>query len=174
MAYLRQSGLAQAMKESVAEGTPLLGICLGCQIILDHSEESDTEALGLIPGQVVSFNRVFAEQGITHEENDDGQSFRLKVPHMGWNKVQFNTDHPLGADIVARLKAKGLAEQSSYYFVHSYYPALSPQYSLATAQYGVAFSAGLFKDNVAAFQFHPEKSAEAGLTLLEAFVDWKP
>ena len=141
------TGLADAIRETADTGKLILGICIGCQLFLEKSEERDTRCLGLVPGQVRRFPK------------DMG----LKVPHMGWNVVEPVQVHPLFSAI---------PEGASFYFVHSYYPSVADkQYELATTEYGVGFSSGICKDNVMAVQFHPEKSSEIGLKLLKNFLD---
>jgi imidazole glycerol-phosphate synthase subunit HisH len=145
MNVLKSSGLGQAVKEFAASGKPLLGICLGAQIVFDSSEERDTDCLGIIPGKVKRF------------PSDMG----LKVPHMGWNTIE-HTEIDL---------FKGIKQNSSFYFVHSYYiEAYSKDNVAATCEYGLNFTAAAVKDNILACQFHPEKSGEAGLKILENFI----
>jgi len=137
-----------------AASKPFLGICLGMQALLTHSEEnSGIECLNIIPGQV----RHFAE------DLCDTQGRRLKIPHMGWNQVQQKT-HPLWANI---------PQNSRFYFVHSYF-ALPDELSAiaASSEYPDAFACALAKDNVFATQFHPEKSQMMGLQLLNNFLHW--
>lgn len=153
MNELRRLELDQMVIEA-AQNKPLLGICLGMQVLLDRSDENDgVDALGLIPGTVTRF-----------EDPAAGEGERLKVPHMGWNQVQQDRAHPLW---------QGVADQAWFYFVHSYYAKLEhAEHSLGSAEYGARFCAAVAKDNVAAFQFHPEKSHNAGMTLLSNFIDW--
>ena len=140
-----------------ARGKPFLGLCLGPQALLDFSEENGGIAgLGILPGRVVWFG----------ELRDPASSERLKVPHMGWNQVRQTQDHPLW---------RGIPQDSRFYFVHSYY--LQPADAALTVgqtHYGFAFSSAIARDNLFAVQFHPEKSAQAGLRLLANFVDWNP
>jgi glutamine amidotransferase len=144
-----ERGLDQALRETVRRGTPVLGICIGAQIILDRSEESDTACLGLLPGTTVRFRL-----------NDP----RLKVPHIGWNAVNVEKPHPVLA---------GLEPGDELYFVHSYYPAPSDGARVyATANYGGKFCCALGQDNLFATQFHPEKSGPIGLDLLSRFSRW--
>lgn len=142
MQYLRARRLDQLIR-SLQQ--PVLGICLGLQLMCQHSEEGDTECLGIFDVHV----RAFA-----HKQNG------LKVPHMGWNTIE-KLQSPL---------MLGLAERSYMYFVHSYYAELHAQYAIAYCEYGVPFSAALRKANFYAVQFHPEKSAAAGSRLLENFL----
>jgi glutamine amidotransferase len=149
MRSIRESGMEQALKAFLASGKPLLGICLGMQISLEHSEEQDTDTLGLIAGQVQRFRF------------DDPA---LKVPHMGWNQVRPQRAHPLLDEI----------EPGDYfYFVHGYYPAPArPEDVYAVAQYEQEFACALGRDNYFGTQFHPEKSGRVGLRLLAAFARW--
>ena len=154
MEALTRSGLDQVVREAAAS-RPLLGICLGMQALLDASEESGgTVCLGLVPGEV----RRFAEP-----LTDPASGARLKVPHMGWNQVHHN-DHPLW---------DGIAQDSRFYFVYSYYAA--PAHGsdrAASTHYGDSFCCALARENLFAVQFHPEKSQRAGLTLLRNFSRW--
>lgn len=153
MAELIASGLKEAVIDAAAS-KPFFGVCVGAQLLLDHSEEGDTAALGIYPGLVKRFP----------DGQLDAQGARLKVPHMGWNEVWQTVRHPLFA---------GVADGSRFYFVHSYYMApTDPALSLGYAEYPFAFSAILGRDNVFATQFHPEKSAAAGLKLLDNFIGW--
>ncbi|MBP75248.1 MAG: imidazole glycerol phosphate synthase subunit HisH [Pseudomonadales bacterium] len=140
----------QAAKEK-----PLLGICVGMQMLLEHSEENNgVDCLGLFPGKVRFFGNELKEA--------DGT--RLKVPHMGWNQVKQAIDHPLWHRI---------EQDARFYFVHSYYAAPDKSGQLAgRCQYGVDFAAALAQDNVFATQFHPEKSHTNGLQLLSNFLAW--
>jgi glutamine amidotransferase len=151
MAVLRERGLDSALKEAFARGTPTLGICIGCQIILTHSEEGDTPGLGLLPGECPRFRVLDAA---------------LKVPHMGWNVVTVTRPHP----VLAHLRPG-----DEFYFVHSYYPQpADPADVYATCDYGVTFPAAVGKDNLFAVQFHAEKSGPLGLQVLKNFAEWKP
>jgi glutamine amidotransferase len=150
----------QQMHEAVAWAArerPFLGICVGLQMLFERSEEGGAAGLGLFAGEVVRFPRdgAFAP----------GQA-HLKVPHMGWNRVENAREHPV-------LPAQGSGER--YYFVHSYYVvARDDSLVLARTDYGVVFTAAVARDNLVAVQFHPEKSGRAGLALLERFVRWAP
>lgn len=157
MRELADSGLKDAVLDAAAR-KPLLGVCVGMQMLLDHSEEQDTPGLGLIPGEV----RRFRLEG---RLQPDGS--RYKVPQMGWNRVQpVDAAHPLWA---------GVVPGSWFYFVHSFYadPAL-PAHTAATADYGTAFTCAVARDNIFATQFHPEKSAAQGLRVYRNFLDWRP
>ena len=151
MDVLKARGLDSALVDAVRSGTPTLGICIGCQIILSHSEEGDTPGLNLLPGICTRFRLADAA---------------LKIPHMGWNAVTVIRPHPL----LAHLR---LGDE--FYFVHSYYPQpADPAIIYATCEYGVTFPAAIGKDNLFAVQFHAEKSGPLGLQLLEKFAEWKP
>lgn len=148
MSVLRRTGLDRAIRAFVASGRKTLGICIGCQVVFERSEEGDTECLGILPGTVRAFPR----------------GAGLKVPHMGWNQVRFTVEHPV---------FRGLGQGSSFYFVHSYYPAPSdPGHVAALCDYGIAFPAAIAAGSYIAFQFHLEKSGPAGLALLSAFLRW--
>ncbi len=155
MAELQRLGLDKVVKEAV-RSKPFLGICMGLQVLLDASEENDgVQGLGIFPGRV----RRFPAQMREAQTGD-----MLKIPHMGWNQVHQTIAHPLW---------QGIAQDSRFYFVHSYYvdPTDSAQIA-ATAQYGVEFVCAMAHRNVFAAQFHPEKSHHAGLALLSNFVRW--
>jgi glutamine amidotransferase len=149
MEMLGRTGLADAIRAAYARGTPILGICLGAQIVLERSEEGDAVTLGLLAGMTVRFR-------LTDP--------RLKVPHMGWNDVRVTRAHPLLA---------GIEPGDEFYFVHSYYPQpANPECVYATADYDGPFCCALGLNNLFATQFHPEKSGRLGLALLERFVRW--
>jgi imidazole glycerol-phosphate synthase subunit HisH len=149
MDILNKSGLGEAIQSFYHAGKPILGICLGCQIIFTHSGEGDTPCLGLIPGKVVRFPSIPG----------------YKVPHMGWNQVSHKNRHPVFA---------GIQETSSFYFVHSYYPEPeNATYVAGETEYMIRFSSAVWKDNLIAVQFHPEKSGKKGLQLLSNFLKWK-
>ena len=140
-----------------ALGKPFLGLCLGPQALLDFSEENDgVDGLGVLPGRVVRFA----------DPRDPATGERLKVPHMGWNQVRQAGDHPLW---------RGIAQDSRFYFVHSYYlrPA-DATLVVGWTHYGFEFASAIARDNIFAVQFHPEKSAQAGLRLLANFANWNP
>ncbi len=155
MHHINGLGLGGILNE-VFEDRPFLGICLGLQALVDHSEEDGgTGCFGLIPGTVKRFASPLIEV-------DTGE--RLKVPHMGWNQVSHRHDHPLW---------QGIEDNSRFYFVHSYYVAVSrPEDSAGVTHYGVDFTAAAAHENVFAVQFHPEKSQHDGLQLLQNFVNW--
>lgn len=150
---LRQLGLDKVVHQ-VTQEKPLLGICVGMQMLLERSEENGgVEGLGLFPGTVEFF-------GNDLHEND----VRLKVPHMGWNQVKQSADHPLWHRI---------EQDARFYFVHSYYARPGKQTQMAgRCHYGVDFAAALAQDNIFATQFHPEKSHTNGLQLLQNFLAW--
>lgn len=144
MERLRAAHLDEAIRERVAEGVPLLGICLGLQLLFDESEElGHHEGLHLLPGRVRKFN------------------ISLKIPHIGWNEVRIQREHPL---------VQGIAPGQFGYFVHSFYvdPA-DPEVVLATSDYEIEFACICARDHVMGIQFHPEKSQELGLALLRNF-----
>ena len=144
---LRASGLADLLKELAAEGKPLLGICLGMQLLFEKSYEyGEHEGLGLIPGAVCPIRDVIPED--------------YKIPHIGWNALKFRQDSPLFAHI---------REGDCVYFVHSFYAAGCDDYVIATAEYGAELTAAVAKGNVYGCQFHPEKSGNVGLAILKAF-----
>ena len=143
---LRGSGLEPALREAVGRGVPLLGICVGMQMLTDGSEEGSLPGLNLVPARTVRF-----QPGTTD----------LKVPHMGWNEVYWNASDPL---------VEGLEQGARFYFVHSYYVACDdPAHQLGTAHYGHDFAAAIRRGHVYGVQFHPEKSHRFGLRLLGNF-----
>ena len=146
MEVLNRRGLGDAIRETAEKGKPLFGICLGSQIVLDGSEERDAECLGLIPGSARRFP----------------ETPGLKIPHMGWNSLRLERSHPVFA---------GLPDESSFYFVHSYYPAPADEGArIGSTEYAVRFCAAFARDNIVATQFHPEKSGKNGLLLLKNFL----
>jgi len=157
MAELDARGLRPAVLQAAQE-KPFLGICIGQQMLFEHSEEGDVPGLGIFPGQVKRFpddQRMVAADGS-----------RLKVPHMGWNEVRQAEAHPLW---------QGIADGARFYFVHSYFVVPEdPALVRATAEYGVPFTCAVGRDNIFAVQFHPEKSARDGLQLLKNFISWRP
>jgi glutamine amidotransferase len=154
-------GLLQAVLDAAAR-KPLMGVCVGMQMLLDHSEEQDTPGLGLIPGRVVRFR-------LEGRTQPDGS--RYKVPQMGWNRVhqpahQGDQPHPVWA---------GIPEDSYFYFVHSYHAIVDNlQHSVGETDYGTRFTCAVARDNIFATQFHPEKSAAHGLALYRNFLTWQP
>lgn len=151
MAYLKKTGLDKALTKAFKAGIPILGICLGTQIVLESSEEGNQECLGLIPGKTVRFRL---------------KDKRLKIPHMGWNEVKVIKPHPL---------LDGIRPGDEFYFVHSYYPQPKDKGNIyAVADYGGDFCCALGYKNLFAVQFHAEKSGRLGLKILERFTRWNP
>ncbi|UCH43125.1 MAG: imidazole glycerol phosphate synthase subunit HisH [Dehalococcoidales bacterium] len=149
MSYMIEKGLDSALAEAFACGVPILGICLGAQIILDSSEEGDQPCLGLVPGKTVRFQL---------------QNRSLKIPHMGWNEVKTVQSHPL---------LDGIKPGDEFYFVHSFYPQPVEEKNIyALSDYESSFCSALGFRNLFATQFHPEKSGRLGLQLLERFARW--
>lgn len=166
MRTLEQSGLLDAVLRA-ARNKPLLGVCVGEQMLFEHSEEGNTPGLGLLPGQVKRFQGPgFAAPLDGREDREPQARDALKVPHMGWNPVRQDLSHPLW---------DGIADQTAFYFVHSYYavPA-DPAFIAGSSEYGLRFTCAVARENLFAVQFHPEKSAAPGLRLYRNFVDWKP
>jgi glutamine amidotransferase len=156
MRELHDSGLKDAVLHAAAN-KPLMGVCVGMQMLLDHSEEQDTPGLGLIAGQVKRFR-------LEGQLQPDGS--RYKVPQMGWNRVFQTRPHPVWA---------GVPDGAWFYFVHSYYARPSePRHTAGETEYGVRFTCAVARDNIFATQFHPEKSADHGLALYRNFLHWKP
>jgi len=161
MRELHDSGMYGAVMHAAAH-KPLMGVCVGMQMLLDHSAELDTPCLGLIPGEVVKFE-------LAGKIQPDGS--RYKVPQMGWNQVWHSNlghprPHPVWGDV---------PDGSYFYFVHSYYARPSDaRHSVGETDYGQRFSAAIARDNIFATQFHPEKSADQGLSLYRNFLHWKP
>ncbi|HED18622.1 MAG TPA: imidazole glycerol phosphate synthase subunit HisH [Gammaproteobacteria bacterium] len=154
MQELTRTGLGQVVHQAVAADRPMLCICVGMQALFERSAENDgTACLDLIPGEVRRF-----PEGMSGAEGS-----KLKVPHMGWNQVH-QKPHPLW---------DGIAQDSRFYFVHSYYTAPAGQdLQVATTDYGLEFCCALARENLFAVQFHPEKSQRAGLALLRNFSRW--
>ncbi len=151
---LKSTKLDAALKNAFEAGKPVLGICLGTQVILESSQENNTECLGLVKGKVIRFP----------EDLKDAEGRRLKVPHMGWNRVSLKAPHPL---------FEGVDPDSEFYFVHSYYPAPeSMDRVLGETYYGLTFTSVITSGNLVAMQFHPEKSGRPGLRILENFCNW--
>jgi glutamine amidotransferase len=147
MNVLRERELDSMIVEFAATGKPVLGICIGCQVMLERSEERNTRCIGIVPGTVRRF------------QNRPG----MKVPHMGWNQVHYVEEEPLFQDI---------PQDASFYFVHSFFPEVSDSGDIiASTDYGVNFCSGYRRGNVVAVQFHPEKSGRHGLRLLKNFIE---
>lgn len=156
MRELHQSGMHPAVMHAAAH-KPLMGVCVGMQMLLDRSEEGPTDALGLIPGEVVRFR-------LDDQRQPDGS--RYKVPQIGWNRVRQSRPHPVWDRV---------ADGSWFYFVHSYYARPSDaRHTVGEADYGGSFTAAVARDNIFATQFHPEKSADSGLALYRNFLHWNP
>ena len=154
MAYLRQKKLDTWMREWIREKNPLMGICLGTQIIFDYSEENDTKCIGLVSGSTKRF---------PDNMTDAGRA--LKIPHMGWNSIDFRRGHPV---------FNNLPKEAEFYFVHSYYPAPADDAAiLGVTDYGITFCSVLAVNNLVAMQFHPEKSGRPGLQILQNFCNWR-
>jgi len=159
MRELRESGLLDAVLEGAAS-KPLMGVCIGMQMLFERSEEGPTDGLALIGGEVCKFR-------LDGRQQPDGS--RYKVPQMGWNRVHRSgtaAQHPLW---------QGVADGSWFYFVHSFYAAPADvRHSAGETEYGARFTSALARDNIFATQFHPEKSAAQGLALYRNFLHWKP
>lgn len=156
MRSLRESGVQDAVM-AAARSKPLFGVCVGEQMLFDRSEEGDTAGLGLLPGKVVRFS-------LDGKLQEDGS--RFKVPQMGWNRVHQKSAHPLW---------EGVDELAYFYFVHSYFAQPDEAaHTVGETTYGKPFACAVARDNIFATQFHPEKSAGAGLQLYRNFVHWKP
>lgn len=146
---LRSTGLDRVVQEEVGKGKPLMGICLGMQMLFDRSYEyGEYEGLGLIPGEIVPMEGRIPKD--------------LLIPHIGWNELMLKQPSPL---------MKNTANGDYVYFVHSYYAETPAEYVIATTDYGVEMTAAVQKDNVYGCQFHPEKSSEVGLSILKAFCE---
>jgi glutamine amidotransferase len=156
MKSLRESGVEEALLRA-ARTRPMMGVCVGEQMLFELSEEGDVPGLGLLPGKVVRFQ-------LDGKLQADGS--RFKVPQMGWNRVRQSRAHPLW---------NGVADNSYFYFVHSYFAVPEDaSHTIGEADYGAPYCCAVAKDNVVATQFHPEKSANAGLQLYKNFVHWNP
>ncbi len=153
MRELETRGMAEVVRE-VIQTKPFLGICMGMQVLMQHSEENGgIECLGMYEGSVRYFGNVHKEIGV-----------RLKIPQMGWNQVWQQTQHPLW---------QGIKDGARFYFVHSYYvEPVTPDLIAGSTEYGISYASAIARDNVFAIQAHPEKSADDGLKLLENFVNW--
>ncbi|MRW90322.1 imidazole glycerol phosphate synthase subunit HisH [Duganella sp. FT80W] len=156
MRSLRESGVQDALL-AASKNKPLMGVCIGEQMLFDVSEEGNAAGLGLLPGKVVRFQ-------LDGQLQDDGS--RFKVPQMGWNQVQQTASHPMWQDI---------PDNAYFYFVHSYFAQPEQAaHTVGQTVYGAPFSCAVARDNIFATQFHPEKSAAAGLQLYKNFVHWNP
>ena len=148
-------GLRHAVIDA-ARNRPFLGICIGLQMLFERSDEGGVDGLALLPGTV----RRFPVSAMV-----DSQGRRLKVPHMGWNRVAQAQPHPLWS---------GIEDGSRFYFVHSYFPEAGQAVVRGVTEYGIPFTCAVARDNIFAVQFHPEKSDTAGLRLLANFLNWNP
>ncbi|WP_415718370.1 imidazole glycerol phosphate synthase subunit HisH [Maridesulfovibrio sp.] len=153
MDELTSGGLDELLKELVHQKKPLLGICVGCQILLDYSEENDTQALSVIPGECRLFNPSW----------EDYEGIPIRVPHMGWNQIELKQDCILFKDI---------DPEAYFYFVHSYYPAPEEKFIIGETIYGRPFCSLHGREGLWAVQFHPEKSGNPGLKLLSNFYEY--
>ncbi|WP_319467163.1 imidazole glycerol phosphate synthase subunit HisH [uncultured Pseudodesulfovibrio sp.] len=150
MDELHSAGLDDVIKGLIWQKKPVLGICVGCQILLDYSEENDTKALEVIPGECRLFNPSWV----------DYENITIRVPHMGWNQVELKQECELLA---------GIDPDADFYFVHSYFPAPKDEFVIATTRYGIDFCSIHGRPGLWAVQFHPEKSGRPGLKLLKNF-----
>jgi glutamine amidotransferase len=156
MRALERAGLRDAVVRAIRE-KPLLGICIGAQMLFDWSAEGDTPGLGIFRGKVVRF---------PHDRLHAAPGGPLKVPHMGWNRVRQSAAHPLW---------RGIRDDDRFYFCHSYFfVPEEPGLTCGASEHGVPFTCAVARDNIFAVQFHPEKSHTAGLQLLANFVSWNP
>lgn len=154
MADLKRLGLDDVLRRGFEDGKPILGICLGAQIILETSEENNARCLGFLKGHVERF-----PQWLSSEKQE-----RLKIPHMGWNGILLQKRHPV---------LQGIVAADEFYFVHAYYPVPASQDCVvARTDYGIRFPSVIGHENLIAVQFHPEKSGRAGLRILENFCTW--
>ncbi len=152
MDYLTEHGLDKKLKDLVQAKKPLLGLCLGAQILLDFSEEHNTKTLGIVEGKCKLFSSDLIDGGK-----------KINIPHMGWNALDIKKESPL---------FDGIKSGDEFYFVHSYYNEVSYDLVLATCNYGLEFAAIYGKDGLWAVQCHPEKSGKVGLKLLENFANY--
>ncbi len=150
MQHLEESGMGAVLKSCIAQGLPLLGICLGCQILLEHSEENNRDTLGVIAGKCLRF-----PQGLQEEDGTP-----VRIPHMGWNGIKLQQDS---------LLLQNVPVDAEFYFVHSYYVQPSAELVIATTYYGMEFCSIYGRDGLWALQFHLEKSGEPGLQILKNF-----
>ncbi len=156
MESLKSLGLDKVISSAYAQGKPILGICLGTQIIMAYSEENDTPCLGIIAGKTRAFSK---------QMPDDDRRF-LKIPQMGWNRIRVKAGHPV---------LSGLNPEDEFYFVHGYYPSPDNVSDIiAETEYGMLFPSVIGLNNIIAMQFHPEKSGKPGLRILKNFCEWRP
>jgi len=175
MEVMQKKGIDSALRQTFKSKIPMLGICVGCQIIMDRSEENGALCLGLIQGEARAFPHDMTQEQIVgvglSDENGGvdvaGRSDRLalKVPHMGWNGLDVVQEHPL---------LKGITPEDEFYFVHSYFPVPVDQSNVyGRTEYGIGFASAIGKENLFATQFHLEKSGEPGLLILKNFCTWR-
>lgn len=156
MKSLKEKGLDIAIRNAVSDGRPVLGICLGTQIIMSVSEEDDASCLDIVQGCVKAFPADMV----------DAAGDSLKIPHMGWNSLDIKKDHPV---------LKDLSHDDEFYFVHGFYPSPAESgHIIGTTEYGIVFPSVIGFNNLIATQFHPEKSGEPGLLILKNFCEWTP
>lgn len=156
MRSLRESGLFEAVIKAARE-KPVFGVCIGEQMLFDWSEEGNTPGLKLLPGKVIRFR-------LAGQKQPDGTPY--KVPQMGWNRVRQTKAHPLW---------KNIPDNTHFYFVHSFYATPdNPAHQAGETTYGLPFCSAVAHENLFATQFHPEKSAQAGLQLYQNFINWNP
>lgn len=156
MASLKRRGIDSAITDAFRMGKPILGICLGTQVIMGHSEENDTPCLGLLNGLVRAFQ----------VDNTRENGCRLKIPHMGWNSVEIKKHHPV---------LSGIGKDDEFYFVHGFFPDPdNREHILGITNYGILFASVVGFKNLFATQFHLEKSGKPGLRMLENFCKWNP
>lgn len=153
MGHLRETGLDAVLRGLIAKNRPVLGICMGSQIMLEHSQESDTATLGIVKGRCLRFDQSLCDE--------DGEP--VNIPHMGWNSVRIVRPNPL---------FQGIDPRAEFYFVHSYYTNPEPELVTGLTRHGLEFCSVYGRDNLWAVQFHPEKSGPAGLRLLRNFYDF--
>jgi len=157
MRRLNDTGLADILRQAARE-KPFMGICIGLQMLFDQTEEGNTEALGILKGNVRRFSKTMT----------DATGMRLKIPQMGWNRVHQTVNHPIWHNI---------GNHAWFYFVHSYYVSIDEQCAdcvIGQTDYGIPYVSAVAHDNLFAVQFHPEKSGEIGLQMLYNFAHWKP
>ncbi|MBF0203810.1 MAG: imidazole glycerol phosphate synthase subunit HisH [Desulfamplus sp.] len=189
MEVMRKKGIDHALKQTFESGIPMLGICVGCQIIMESSEENNALCLGLIPGKTTMFsaqnsmssaqssisasqnsistsqNSISASQNSISTSQNSMTSSVLKVPHMGWNGLNIVQEHPL---------LNGIKPEDEFYFVHSYFPVPVDQGDVyGKTEYGITFASVIGRNHLFATQFHLEKSGEPGLLILKNFCLWE-
>lgn len=150
MRLLRRTGMDAVLREVISRGKPLLGVCLGCQILLEHSEEGDTQTLGLVPGRCMRFGKALRDEA----------GGPISIPHMGWNGCTLHQRSVL---------FEGIAPEAEFYYVHGYYVKPAPDLVIARAYHGMEFCSVYGRDGLWGVQFHPEKSGGPGLALLRNF-----